>query len=123
MSLKNKVCLVTGASRGIGRGIALALGSEGATVYITGRTLEPSSKVPGSLSVTAEEVSARGGLAIPVQCDHGVDEEVNRLFDRIKSDYGQIDLLVNNAFKGEINFSMFLKYLITVGIVKVNLIK
>ena len=102
MSLKDKICLVTGASRGIGRGIALALGSEGATVYITGRTLEPSSKVPGSLSVTADEVNARGGHAIPVQCDHGIDEEIYRLFDRIEKDHGRIDLLVNNAFKGNI---------------------
>ena len=102
MSLKNKICLVTGASRGIGRGIALALGSEGATVFITGRTLEPSNKAPGSLSVTADEVTARGGLAIPVQCDHGVDEEIHRLFDRIEKDYGRIDLLVNNAFKGNL---------------------
>jgi len=100
MSLQGKICLVTGASRGIGRGIALALGSEGATVYITGRTLEPSSKAPGSLSITAEEVTARGGIAIPVQCDHGVDEEIHRLFDRIEKDHGKIDLLVNNAFKG-----------------------
>lgn len=58
MSLAGKICLVTGASRGIGRGIALALGSEGATVYITGRTLNPSSDAPGSLSVTSQEVCA-----------------------------------------------------------------
>jgi len=100
MSLHNKICLVTGASRGIGRGIALALGSEGATVYITGRTLELTSKAPGSLNITAEEVNARGGVAIPVQCDHGVDEEIHRLFDKIKKDHGRIDLLVNNAYKG-----------------------
>ena len=56
MSLKNKICLVTGASRGIGRGIALALASQGATVYITARTLQPTSNIPGSLSVTAKEV-------------------------------------------------------------------
>jgi len=100
MSLHGKICLVTGASRGIGRGIALALGSEGATVYITGRTLDPSSSVPGSLKVTADEVTARGGVAIPVQCDHGEDQEVHRLFDKIQKEHGRIDLLVNNAFKG-----------------------
>ena len=109
MSLHNKICLVTGASRGIGRGIALALGSEGATVYITGRTLELSSKAPGSLNITAEEVNARGGVAIPVQCDHGVDEEIHRLFDKIEKDHGKIDLLVNNAFKG----SHYVHYYIT----------
>ena len=100
MSLTGKVCLVTGASRGIGRGVALALASEGATVYITGRTLDPSSTMPGSLKVTAEEVNGRGGVAIPVQCDHGEDDEVHRLFDKIERDHGHIDLLVNNAFKG-----------------------
>ena len=51
MSLVGKICLVTGASRGIGRGIALALGEQGATVYITGRTLDPDSTQPGSLKV------------------------------------------------------------------------
>ena len=101
MSLHGKICLVTGASRGIGRGIALALGSEGATVYITGRTLNPSISLPGSLSVTAEELTGRGGVAIPVQCDHGVDEEIYQLFDRIEREHGKLDLLVNNAFKGK----------------------
>jgi len=100
MSLVNKVCLVTGASRGIGRGIALALGSQGATVYITGRTLDLTSGQPGSLSVTAHEVSERGGKAIPVQCDHGVDQQIQLLFDQIERVHGKIDLLVNNAFKG-----------------------
>ena len=100
MSLKDKICLVTGASRGIGRGIALALGNEGATVYITGRTLHKSDNVTGSLSATADEVSARGGQAFPVQCDHGVDNEIDQLFQTIARDHGKIDLLVNNAFKG-----------------------
>eukprot|EP00116_Pleurobrachia_bachei_P002188 sb/3462450/ len=100
MSLVNKVCLVTGASRGIGRGIALALGSQGATVYITGRTLDLTSGKPGSLSVTAHEVSERGGNAIPVQCDHDSDQQIQLLFDQIERDHGRIDLLVNNAFKG-----------------------
>lgn len=100
MSLAGKICLVTGASRGIGRGIALALGELGATVYITGRTLDPDSKQQGSLKVTADEITARGGTAIPIQCDHEVDAQIDQLFSTIKDQQGRLDLLVNNAFKG-----------------------
>lgn len=100
MSLAGKICLVTGASRGIGRGIALALGEQGATVYITGRTLDPDSKQQGSLKVTADEITARGGTAIPIQCDHEVDAQIDQLFSTIKDQQGRLDLLVNNAFKG-----------------------
>lgn len=100
MSLVGKVCLVTGASRGIGRGIALSLGEQGATVYITGRTLDPDSTQRGSLKVTADEISSRGGKAIPIQCDHEVDGEIDNLFTTIKDQQGRLDLLVNNAFKG-----------------------
>jgi len=100
MSLVGKICLVTGASRGIGRGIALALGEQGATVYITGRTLDPDSTQTGSLKVTADEITARGGTAIPIQCDHEVDAQIDELFTTIKDQQGRLDLLVNNAFKG-----------------------
>ncbi|XP_022100944.1 dehydrogenase/reductase SDR family member 1-like [Acanthaster planci] len=104
-SLKGKVCLVTGASRGIGRGIALQLGEAGATVYITGRTLKPKTDgtpgTQGSLSDTAIEIEARGGKCIPVQCDHSDDEQVEKVFHRIASDQdGRLDLLVNNAYAG-----------------------
>ncbi|XP_038069912.1 dehydrogenase/reductase SDR family member 1-like [Patiria miniata] len=99
--LAGKVCLVTGASRGIGRGIALQLGKAGATVYITGRTLDPTGTEGsrGSLRETAEEVEARGGKCIPVQCDHADDEQVEKLFNRISQEQnGRLDLLVNNAY-------------------------
>ena len=91
--------MVTGASRGIGKGVALALASEGATVYVTGRTVTPgSSALPGSVGETAEEVTRRGGRGIAVAVDHGVDEQVAALFAQVKRDEGRLDILVNNAF-------------------------
>jgi NAD(P)-dependent dehydrogenase (short-subunit alcohol dehydrogenase family) len=69
MRLEGKVAVVTGASRGIGRGTALALGAEGATVYVTGRTVEAgTSPLPGTVGETAAEVDARGGRGIAVRC-------------------------------------------------------
>ncbi|XP_064611312.1 dehydrogenase/reductase SDR family member 1-like [Liolophura sinensis] len=98
-----KVCIVTGASRGIGRGIALQLGEAGAVVYITGRTLETSSgdKTRGSLKATAREIEARGGQCIPVQCDHSKDVDIEKLFEKVKREQdGRLDVLVNNAYSG-----------------------
>ena len=103
--LAGKVCIVTGATRGIGKGIALQLGEKGAKVYITGRTLEPQkgSKVGGSLRETTEAIKARGGDCIPVQCDHSKDEDIERLFEQVKRENdGQLDILVNNAY-GAVN--------------------
>ncbi|XP_072021533.1 dehydrogenase/reductase SDR family member 1-like [Amphiura filiformis] len=100
--LSGRVCIVTGASRGIGKGIALQLGEAGATVYITGRTLKPNTDnngVGGSLLETAEEIESRGGKCIPVQCDHSNDDEVEKLFNKVKTEQnGRLDILVNNAF-------------------------
>lgn len=78
------------------------LGKAGATVYITGRTLGPKegATLPGSLTETAQEVESFGGQCIPVQCDHGNDDDVQRLFERVKSEQnGRLDVLVNNAYK------------------------
>jgi NAD(P)-dependent dehydrogenase (short-subunit alcohol dehydrogenase family) len=102
--LRGKVALVTGSSRGVGRGIALVLGEAGATVYITGRTTlghESRWGVPGTIHQTADEVSARGGIGIPVRCDHSKDADVRRLVARIRRESGHVDILVNNAFGGE----------------------
>ncbi|XP_053376078.1 dehydrogenase/reductase SDR family member 1-like [Mercenaria mercenaria] len=99
--LAGKVCIVTGATRGIGKGIALQLAEKGAKVYITGRTLDPpkGSKVGGSLRDTAQEVEARGGTCVPVQCDHSKDNDIERLFEQVKRENeGQLDILVNNAY-------------------------
>jgi len=93
-SLTGKVCLVTGASAGIGRGIAVQLGESGATVYITGRNR-------ANLDDCGKEIAARGGKPILVQMDHGNDDEVEALFELIKKDQnGQLDVLVNNAYAG-----------------------
>src|SRR5262245_28329563 len=98
-SLSDRVALVTGASRGVGKGCALALANEGATVYVTGRTVTPGSySLPGTVGETAAEVDRRGGKGIAVQVDHGKDDEVAALFDQIQREQGRLDLLVNNAF-------------------------
>ncbi|XP_052774919.1 dehydrogenase/reductase SDR family member 1-like [Mya arenaria] len=101
MSLKDKVCVVTGATRGIGRGIALQLGAQGATVYVTGRTLKAKddAQFPGSLEQTCEEIESRGGKCIPVQCDHKIDDDVKKLFEKVaREQNNRLDVLVNNAF-------------------------
>lgn len=101
--MAGKVALVTGASRGCGKGIALVLGQEGATVYVTGRSVRGQPTTlgrPGTIEEAAAEVTARGGTGIPVQCDHTDDEQVRRAFDRIKAEQGRLDLLVNNAWSG-----------------------
>ena len=103
LPLKNKIALVTGASRGIGKGIALSLGEAGATVYITGRTLKKSdATVPlsGTLTSTAREVTRLGGKGIPCQCDHQKDTQVKKVFRRIQKEQGRLDILVNNAWAG-----------------------
>ncbi|MGV9478972.1 SDR family NAD(P)-dependent oxidoreductase [Gordonia aichiensis] len=93
------VAVVTGASRGAGKGIALALGDTGAKVYVTGRTgHDGDSALPGSVRSTADEVTRRGGIGIPVVCDHADDDAVAALFGRIADENdGQLDILVNNA--------------------------
>jgi NAD(P)-dependent dehydrogenase (short-subunit alcohol dehydrogenase family) len=90
------IAVVTGASRGAGKGIAIALGKKGAVVYITGRSLNSSGNV-GTITQTAIEVSNAGGIGIPVEVDHTDDAMVANLFERIKQEYGRLDILVNNA--------------------------
>lgn len=82
------IAVVTGASRGAGRGIAHALGSHGCTVYVTGRT---------TVQQTAELVTSAGGTGIPVHVDHADDEQTKALFDRVGREQGRLDILVNNA--------------------------
>ena len=99
-NLEGKVVLVTGATRGVGKGIALGLAESGATVYVTGRSLEPSEARSGSLPETQAAIEAVGGKCIPVRVDHSDDEQVRLLFERIKNERGRLDLLVNNVFSG-----------------------
>jgi NAD(P)-dependent dehydrogenase (short-subunit alcohol dehydrogenase family) len=103
MRLKDKIAVITGASRGAGRGIALALGQEGATVYVTGRSIRKGYKTENrseTIEDTAEQVTQRGGRGIPVQVDHTQDSEVQALFDRVIKEQGRLDILVNNAWGG-----------------------
>lgn len=95
-ALAGKVAVVTGSSRGIGRGTAIALGEMGATVYVTGRTTGD-----GELSIdtTVKMVEAAGGKAVAVQVDHGDDAQIAALFERIGTEQGKIDILVNNVYK------------------------
>lgn len=95
--LKAKVALVTGASRGIGKGIALELGAAGATVYVTGRSVR-SGRLPGTISATAAEIDDLGGHGIAVACDHSDDDEVTALFERVTYEQGDLDVLVNNVY-------------------------
>ncbi len=97
--LGGKVAVVTGASRGLGKGIALGLGEAGATVYVSGRsTRDDPGALPGTIDETADEVTRLGGRGIAVRCNHRVDTEVEDLFERVRQDEGRLDLLVNNAF-------------------------
>ncbi|MET0250841.1 MAG: SDR family NAD(P)-dependent oxidoreductase [Novosphingobium sp.] len=97
--LAGKVAVVTGASRGIGKGIALALAREGATVYVTGRTVaEGSYYLPGTVGETAALCNEAGGRGVAVPCDHTDDEAVAALFAQVERDEGRLDILVNNAF-------------------------
>ena len=95
---ESMVVLITGASRGAGKGIALALAETGATIYVTGRSAqEGDAPLPGTVFATAEEINQRGGVGIPVVVDHADDAQVKALFSRIEREQGRLDILVNNA--------------------------
>lgn len=112
--LAGRVAVVTGASRGAGRGIAIELGAAGATVIVTGRStrdrpatsyakilaLSSMSAMPGSIDDTAEELTRAGGRGIALRCDHSDEAEVAALFERVMAEHGRLDLLVNNAWGG-----------------------
>ncbi len=98
MSNSQVVAIVTGASRGAGRGIAEALGATGATVYVTGRTeQEGDAPLPGTIHASAAAVTAAGGHGIAVRVDHADDADIAALFARVAGESGRLDILVNNA--------------------------
>src|SRR5262245_15405459 len=98
-SLRERVGVVTGASRGMGKGMALALGEAGATVFVTGRSEgdRATEGMPGTIQETADAVTISRGHGIAVRCDHRVDADVEALFARVKNEQGRLDVLVNNV--------------------------
>ena len=112
------IAVVTGASRGAGRGIAVELGAAGATVVVTGRStrgqaapgydgilaLSGQTQLPGDIDSTADAVTAAGGRGIAIACDHGDEAQVQALFEHVLRAHGRIDLLVNNAWGGHQSF-------------------
>ncbi len=102
--LEGKVAVVAGATRGAGRGIACSLGDAGATVYCTGRSVrgKPATKGrPETIEETAEHVTERGGQGIHARVDHTRPEEVEELFERIRTEQGRLDILVNDVWGGD----------------------
>jgi NAD(P)-dependent dehydrogenase (short-subunit alcohol dehydrogenase family) len=98
VSGESVIAVVTGASRGAGRGIAVALGRHGCTVYVTGRSEHSGdATLPGTIYETAAAVTAGGGKGIAVRVDHAHDAQVKALFERVRNESGRIDILVNNA--------------------------
>jgi len=98
MSQDQTVAVVTGASRGAGRGIALALGRHGCTVYVTGRSQKAGdATLPGTIYETAQAVTAAGGKGVAVRVDHADDAAVEQLFEQVRRERGRLDILVNNA--------------------------
>ena len=101
--LGGKVALVTGASRGVGKGIVMGLCEAGASVYLTGRSTRVhgrTGKMPGTIDETAEEAAALGGSATAIRCDHRDDAQVQDVIERIRREQGRLDVLVNNVWGG-----------------------
>ena len=102
-TLKGKVAIVTGATRGIGLGIARGLGEAGATVIVTGRSTRGKrkrEKLPGHVEAASRAVEEAGGIGRWFTCDHSVEAEVRTLIKRVSEEFGRLDILVNAAWGG-----------------------
>ena len=96
-SLKGKTLFITGASRGIGRAIALRAAADGANIAIASKTDEPNPKLPGTSHTVADEIVAAGGRALPIAMDVRREEEIEAAVAKTANTFGGIDILVNNA--------------------------
>lgn len=98
MGLKNKVAIVTGASRGLGKAMAIELAREGASVAVAARTVEPGqSNLPGTIHETVEEIQKLGSKAIAVRCDVTREEDIHGMVDETVKQFGHVDIMINNA--------------------------
>jgi citronellol/citronellal dehydrogenase len=97
MTLQGKTIFITGASRGIGKAIALRAAQDGANLAIAAKTTEPHPKLPGTIFTAAEEMEAAGGKALPLACDIRFEEQVQAAVAKTVERFGGIDILVNNA--------------------------
>ena len=97
MSFQNKTAIITGATRGIGKAIALRLAKEGANIVIAAKSVEENAKLGGTIFSAAAEIEAAGGKALAVQCDIRFDDQVQNVIDKAIEKFGGIDILVNNA--------------------------
>ena len=96
-SLQGKVAIVTGASRGIGKSMALGLAEAGASVVVAARTAEPRGTLPGTIHETVAEIETAGGRALAVTCNVREEESIREMVNRTLDEYGAVDVLVNNA--------------------------
>src|SRR4026209_495553 len=97
MLFKNRTAFITGASRGIGKAIALRLASEGANIVIAAKSVEENPKLGGTIFSAAEEMEKAGGKALPVQCDIRFEDQVQNAIEKAVSQFGGIDMVINNA--------------------------
>jgi citronellol/citronellal dehydrogenase len=97
MTLKDRVAIITGASRGVGRAVALALAKEGCHIVVAAKSVEETEKLPGTIYSVAKEVEEAGVKALPVKCDVRNTEEIASLVEETRKTFGRIDILVNNA--------------------------
>src|SRR5438874_3888011 len=95
--LAGKVAIVTGATRGVGRAVALALAREGAKVALAAKTVEPHPKLPGTLATVAKEIADLGGTSLQVQTDVRDPEQIDRMVAKTVEAFGRLDILINNA--------------------------
>ncbi|MEK7432110.1 MAG: SDR family oxidoreductase [Cyanobacteriota bacterium] len=97
MSLKGRVAIISGASRGVGREVALTLAKEGCNIVVAAKSIEENPKIPGTIFSVAKEVEALGVQALPIQCDVRDTENIQKVVDETKKKFGRIDILINNA--------------------------